>query len=291
MPELPELETIKRDFNKDVRGRIFKSVEIRDSKVAQFSQKEFNEKIARRKIKQADRFAKILIIETEGEFGLMIHLKMSGQLIYEASSGRKSGGGHPDKAYKGKKLPHKYTHIIFHLLDGSKLYFNNLRKFGWIKIVNTSDIKKLDEIAKLGPEPLSEKFSLEYFRNNVKGRRSRSTIKNLIMDQKFISGIGNIYANEALFEAGIDPRRKAGDLSDEEIKKLYIFIKEILKKAIELRGTSDDLYVDLKGKQGGYLNEALVYNKEGKPCPKCKGRIKKIKVGNRGTYYCPNCQT
>lgn len=286
MPELPEVEIIKRGLNRFARGKIFLEVEIRDQKVAKFSRKDFDQKIKGSQIKQVRRRAKQIIIETDGRFTLLIHLKMTGQLIFKDRLGS-SGGGHPDKAYFGKRLPHKYTKIIFSLKDGAWLYFNDLRRFGWVRIVKQSNLDKI--LTSLGPEPLSADFSFHYLKDVI-NRRGRSNIKNLLMDQKEIAGIGNIYASEILFKAKLDPRRKAADLNREEIERLYRAVGSVLRRAIRYKGTSEDSYVDVKGQKGGYLPKAYVYMKEGRRCSDCSGRIKKIKINNRGTYFCPNCQ-
>lgn len=289
MPELPEVETIKREFNQTTKGKVFDSVEILNKKVAQFTKEEFNKKIKGKKVETTQRFAKILVITTTGKFGLMIHLKMTGQLIYQTKKGGNVGGGHPDKLYYGQKLPHRYTETIFRFKGQSRLFFNDLRRFGWIKIVELDQLDKLPEIEKLGVEPLSSNFTVKYLTDGF-DRRSRSNIKNLLMDQGFIAGIGNIYASESLFKAGIDPRRKAGELKKKEIAKLYQVIKYILKKAIRLKGTTVDSYLDLAGKKGGYLPQAYVYGREGEQCRNCSAKIEKIRISNRGTYFCPHCQ-
>ncbi len=291
MPELPEIETIKRGINQLAKGRVFSSVEIRDEKIAKFSEEDFNKEIKGTILEQADRRAKILILKTNERYGLMIHLKMTGQLIFVDNQGQKKGGGHPDEAYSGKKLPHKYTKIIFRFEDGSHLYFNDIRRFGWIKIIDLGKLKQVKELDSLGPEPLSSSFSFEYL-IDVFARRSRSNVKNLLMDQKEIAGIGNIYASEALFKAGVDPRRRAGEIKDEEIKEIYRAVKKVLKKAVRLKGTSSDTYVDAKGEEGAYREQAYVYDREGEKCRRknCLGKIEKIKINNRGTYFCPKCQ-
>lgn len=292
MPELPEVETIKEGINDIVQGKVFEDVEIIDKKVALFSKQEFEDKIKGQELDRAIRRAKILIIKTKSKYGLMIHLKMTGQVIVEDRAGKKEGGGHPDKAYSGKKLPHKYTKIIFRFDDGSKMYFNDLRRFGWIKIVDLNNLDQLPQISKLGPEPFSNDFNPGYL-EKVFERRERSNIKNLLMDQSAVAGIGNIYASEALFLAGIDPRRKAGSISNKEIEKIYQSVKKVLKKAIEVGGTSSDSYVDARGEQGDYLKQAYVYGREGATCRRkeCHGEVEKIKINNRGTYFCSRCQS
>jgi formamidopyrimidine-DNA glycosylase len=172
------------------------------------------------------------------------------------------------------------------------MYFNDIRRFGWIKIVDQNNLDEIEEINKLGPEPFSSEFTVKYLKD-VFNRRSRSNVKNLLMDQTEIAGIGNIYANESLFKAGIDPRRKAGDINEEELKKIFVAIKNILKKAIELKGTSSNTYVDPRGEQGGYWEKLQVYGREGEKCRRdgCQGRVEKIEIGNRSTYFCSSCQS
>lgn len=288
VPELPEVETIKREFNLTVVGKVFDRVEILDKKVIKFSRPDFNSKIKGKKVTKAQRMAKILVINTNNPNSLMIHLKMTGQLIFQSKTGQRTGGGHPDKLYYGQKLPHQYTRAILTFRDGSQLFFNDLRRFGWIKIINRQK-EKIRELANLGPEPFDKNFSLFYFQNGLE-KRKKSNIKALLMDQKFISGIGNIYANEALFLAKINPQKKSGQLSPPEAQKLHQAIIKILTKAVKLRGTSEDSYVDLAGRKGGYLPQALVYGREGKKCRGCPGKVKKIKIAGRGTYFCPTCQ-
>lgn len=291
MPELPEIETIKKGINKLAQGKRFSKVEIRDDKLAKFSQSDFRLKIKGTKLEKTSRRAKMLILETDDKYGFLVHLKMTGQLIFESTSGVKKGGGHPDKSYSGKKLPHKYTKIIFRFDDGSRMYFNDIRRFGWVKIVDLDNLDQVNEMKNIGPEPFGRDFTLNYMRD-VFNRRGGSNIKNLLMDQKEIAGVGNIYASESLFLAGIDPRRRAGDISQKEIEKIYQAIKKVLRQAIKLKGTSSDTYVDAQGRKGNYRQQARVYDREGEICRlnDCQGKVKKIKISNRGTYYCPNCQ-
>ncbi|MDP3726711.1 MAG: DNA-formamidopyrimidine glycosylase [bacterium] len=195
--------------------------------------------------------------------------------------------GHPIP-FAGTTLPAKTTHVIFTFSDGSKLFYNDVRKFGWIKIIRTSEVAKLKIITEFGPEPLTSKFTEEKFKKTASA--SKSPIKTLLMDQKKIAGVGNIYANEALFDAGIDPRRKAKKLSNEEIKKLYASILKVLKEGIKYGGSSENAYVDALGGRGKMQEHFKVYGKDGEKCPKCKGVIKRIALGGRGTFFCPKCQ-
>lgn len=260
MPELPEVETIKRGLEKKIVGLKIKSVKV-------LSAKNFigdPQNIIGQKITAVDRRAKIIILKLEINF-LLIHLKMTGQLLLNK---------HPDK----------YTRVIIEFNNQDKLYFNDLRKFGWMKVVK--DLKSL----KFGPEPLTKNFTQKYFKNLL--GKSKKSIKLILMDQEKISGVGNIYANEALFLAGIDPARKASDLQDKEINSLYLSLKKVLQQGILFGGTSakDESYRNLSGEKGQMQKHLRVYEKEGQQCFRCQGKIKKIKLGGRGTYYCPACQ-
>jgi formamidopyrimidine-DNA glycosylase len=195
-------------------------------------------------------------------------------------------GGHPIRQDL-QKLPNKFSHVIFEFSDGSHLFFNDTRKFGYLKLV---DKIGLEEVKKeYGPEPLLNTFCVQVL-INLLARRSKLKIKQLLMDQKLIAGIGNIYADESLFCAGIDPRRAAGKIKEHEIKKLHACIKKVLALAVEKRGTSADDYVDVFGRQGNMLPYLKVYGRGGELCRRCGQPIKKIKLNGRGTHFCGKCQ-
>ncbi|MDP2585426.1 MAG: zinc finger domain-containing protein, partial [Candidatus Levybacteria bacterium] len=193
----------------------------------------------------------------------------------------------------GATLPSKYSHIIF-ALDPSAgsgqaafLYFNDLRQFGWIKVVKKDEVMQIPFFKEMGPEPLKD-LTLEKLKEIVS--KSNLAIKVLLMDQKKIGGIGNIYANDALFDAKIYPQRKAKDLKSEEIEKLYEAILHILQKSLDCGGSSDENFVNALGQEGNYQKHALVYGREGEKCRVCGSKIQKIQLGGRGTYFCPVCQ-
>jgi formamidopyrimidine-DNA glycosylase len=284
MPELPEVETIRGGLEKKIVGLSIKNIEV-------LSPKSFigdPELILNQKIVAVKRRAKILIIDLEGDLSLIFHLKMSGQVIYEGKG--RFIGGHPTKDMFSE-LPNKHTRITFNLSGGSKIYFNDQRRFGWVKVVADEKVKEEVQkmFGKLGPEPLEKDFSLKAFKTNLL-RHKTMAIKVAILDQAVIAGVGNIYACEALFLAGIDPQTRVKDLTDLQIKKLSDSIITVLELGIKHGGSTITKFVNAEGERGSYLDFASVYNREGKPCKNCGTEIRKIKLGGRGTYFCPNCQ-
>ena len=289
MPELPEIETIVEGAKKSLIGKKIERVEIRVPKIVNFLVEEFKKGSIGAEIINIRRFAKIIVIDLSSGNSILIHLKLTGQLVY-AGPGKIGQieiekGGHPSRVYD-QPLPHNYTHVIFDFSDGSHLYFNDIRRFGYLKLVKTAEVGERPEIKNLGPEPL-DGWTYEEFAEKLH-RRPRSKIKQVLMDQKFVSGIGNIYANEIMFYARVRPDRLIGTLNEEEKKKIFKGIKFILKKAIVMGGSSENTYVNLEGKKGDFMKYAKVYQQ--KVCNICGGPIKRITIGGRGTFYCPSCQ-
>lgn len=283
MPELPEVQTVVSQLKEKVIGKKIIDVEIRKKRLFQGRK----EDVVSAGIVGARRRAKMVCLDLDNGFHLLFHLKMSGQIIFRDDSGR-YGGGHPIPNIN-KSLPNKMTHIIFKFADGSKLFFNEQRQFGWIKVLDDRGLKK--EFDKYGIEPFSKEFTYNGFLRLFK-KRKRSKIKQVLLDQKLVCGIGNIYASEICFEARVMPDRLVGDLSSSELKRIYDSIRPILKKAIDNQGTSMDLYVNLDGSAGNNEEYLKVYAREGQVCKieNCFGTVKKIKLGGRGTFYCDNCQ-
>jgi len=271
MPELPEVETIKLELEEKIKGKIIKDVEIRLPKIINIPSKKFKEIIKGLEIKNISRRAKLLIIKLSGNWNLIIHLKITGQLIY---NGQKE----------------KYTHFVFYFTDGDKLLYNDLRQFGYLKLLKDEELKDLFRDDNIGPEPLEKDFILEVFKNLL-SKKQRQKIKPLLMDQGFIAGIGNIYAQEICFYARVAPKRLAGSLKEKEIKDIYEGIKNILLSAIKYKGSSIDNYRDIYGKKGEYVSLLKVYQRKGEKCFRCGGKIEEIKLGGRGTSYCPKCQS
>jgi len=287
MPELPEVETIRLGLQKYLVGHKIKDIKILVPKMLVGSA----EQIVGAEIIGLKRIGKSLIIELDNDFVLAIHLKMTGQLIY---SDAKTKNIVLSAKVGGVTLPSRYSHIVFALDNGAFLYYNDLRQFGWIKIVRKDELMEIPFFKEMGPEPPVAKamagraLTLDKFGEIL--NKSNIAIKVLLMDQKQIGGIGNIYANDALFNAGIDPGRKAKSLTSEEIEKLYDSILKVLKKGLEYGGSSDENFVNALGQEGNYQNHALVYGKEGETCRVCGGVIQKIMLGGRGTYFCSACQ-
>ncbi|MBI2074899.1 MAG: bifunctional DNA-formamidopyrimidine glycosylase/DNA-(apurinic or apyrimidinic site) lyase [Candidatus Levybacteria bacterium] len=281
MPELPEVETIRLGLQKYLVGHTILDVDIRMAKIFQGEKKN----VIGAKITDIKRIGKVLIVELNNEFLIAIHLKLTGQLIYRGE--RVSRVPRVSRVKIGGELPNKFTHVIFHLDRNSVLYYNDMRKFGWIRIVENSKLKMQSFFKDLGPEPFKD-LTFSKFIKIVQS--SKTPIKLVLMDQKKIGGIGNIYANEALFDAGIDPRRPAKQISEEEAKKLYSSILKVLKNGIKYGGSSDVNFVNALGEDGSYQEHFLVYGRKGEKCRRCGLVIKKIKLGGRGTYFCPACQ-
>ncbi|MCL4354226.1 DNA-formamidopyrimidine glycosylase [Patescibacteria group bacterium] len=287
MPELPEIETIKLGLRKYLIGRKIKGIEVTVPKLFAGTA----EQIVGAKIINLKRIGKGLIIELNNDFVLAVHLKMTGQLVYRDE---KTKNLILSKKVGGETLPSRYTHVILSLDKGGTLFYNDLRQFGWIKVLKKEEVMQMPFFKEMGPEPkvgddlVGKELTLEYFRKVV--QEGNSPIKIILMDQKRIGGIGNIYANDALFKAGIDPRRKGKTLTEVDIKKLYDSIFYIIKKSLEYGGSSDENFVNALGQEGNYQNHSLVYGKKGKDCPKGNGKIEKIFLGGRGTFFCPNCQ-
>jgi formamidopyrimidine-DNA glycosylase len=212
---------------------------------------------------------------------------MTGQLVYQ-SHRQHFGAGHPSPSLVNR-LPDKSTRVVFSFSDKSKLFFNDQRKFGWVRLLPSSEVANIDFFKKVGPEPLAADFHWQDFRDRLQ-HRSKSTIKAALLDQTVIAGIGNIYADESLWAAKIHPSQRVNELSPRAIHKLFDEMVAILKLAIANGGSTDRNYVDAAGKQGNYLKFARVFRREGQLCPRCKHRIIKLRVAGRGTHICPVCQ-
>ena len=277
MPELPEVETIKLGLQKKIVGLTIEKVEVLAPKTFIGDARSIQGK----KVLNVWRKAKILGIDL-GSLSLLFHLKMTGQLIYD--DGKRFIGGHPTPDMRDE-MPNRSTRVIFEFSDGSKLYFNDQRRFGWIRIVGEIG----DLFKKLGPEPLEKDFTWQNFKNNLLKHKSMP-VKVALMDQSVVSGIGNIYANEACFNAKIDPRIRVSQLSDSEWQSLHRGVRKALKDGIKYGGASRAHFVDAQGHKGYFLDYAYVYGKDKHPCRKCGTEIKKIQLGGRGTYLCPKCQ-
>ena len=277
MPELPEVETIRRGLSKFIMKKKLIGTEI-------FCEKSFIGEPVSGKVVAIRRFGKALVIDLDCGKSLMIHLRMTGQLIYDGEE--RYAAGHPSDNFISK-LPNKQTRVVLKFEDGV-LYFNDQRKFGFIKVIETSEVINDSFIKSLAKEPWV--MDADEFYEKL-GRHKNSCIKATILDQKVICGLGNIYADEALFEAGIHPERKSGKVSKKEAKKLLLAARDVMDKSIDSGGSTMATYVKADGTKGDYLEIfAQVFHKEGQECPRCGEEIKKIRVAGRGTHICERCQ-
>ncbi len=287
MPELPEVETIRIGLERLLPGRRIRAVEHDWPKSFPNPDADVQRFLVGAKITAVKRRAKVLLIELSSDHTLVAHMKMTGQLVFRGP-GRNFGAGHPSDSLVGE-LPDKSTRVILDFEDGSRLFFNDQRKFGWIRLVPTSMVTELDFFKKVGPEPLDPAFTAQILEERAR-RRSRSNIKSVLLDQGVLAGVGNIYADEALWGAKIHPSTLVKDLSSAQFRRLYRELIYVLKLSIEKGGSTDRNYVDADGRRGSYLGFARVFRREGKPCPRCGATIIKTKVAGRGTHICPRCQ-
>ncbi|PIS14764.1 hypothetical protein COT64_00885 [Candidatus Shapirobacteria bacterium CG09_land_8_20_14_0_10_39_12] len=283
MPELPEVETIRLQLNNVLKGLKITGIEVLTKKSFLGDPGEVKGK----KIIGVRRRAKITIIEMEKGISLAIHLKLTGQLIFRKGTEKKYCE-QKDGPFAVCELPNKFTRVIISFNNRGRLYFNDLRIFGWIKVINTSS--EIGE-EKFGPEANDKKsFTLEYFNSILS--KTKKPIKLIILDQEKLAGVGNIYANESLYSAEILPTRQSSFLNDEETVKLRDSIIKVLNEAIKHKGSSDrdEAYRQISGEKGTHQNYLKVYGKAGQKCSKCGGIIKRISLGGRGTFYCEKCQ-
>lgn len=354
MPELPEVEVVKRGLARRLIGKTISDIDVRYKKSFNEDPALIKKYVMGSKVTDVRRYQKMIIIDLSSGWSLVIHLKMTGQLVFVrdktddptspmASFGTSRGqvtgkadfaGGHPEKAYE-QPLPHKHTHVIFSFKNDGVLYFNDLRKFGWVKllqrkITNSKHLRgggakrdlleggnnKLmlgDFLASFhySPDPLSKKWPLDHFKKAMKNRNV--TIKQILMDQTVAAGVGNIYADEALFCASILPFRKSKSLNDQEIKKLYECVKSVFEKGIKYGGTTKNNYRTVGGTSGGMQHHLKVYGREGQECLRssftsqesslrsntfeaipsrgnCQGIIRRKKIAGRSAHFCPICQ-
>ena len=287
MPELPEVETVRIGLARLLPGLEIASVDFDWPKGFPNAEADVAQFVIGAKVVAVERRAKVLLIKLSSNYSLVIHLKMTGQLVFRGAHER-FGAGHPNESLVGE-LPDKSTRVTFTFTDGNKLFFNDQRKFGWVRLIPTPEVMNLDFFRKVGPEPLSADFTWQIFRDRCQ-RRKNSNIKAVLLDQTVLAGVGNIYADEALWGAKIHPLTLVKDLSNEQFKTLYEELVFVLKLSIEKGGSTDKNYVNAEGKKGSYMSFARVFRREGQECPRCGTIIEKIRVAGRGTHICPRCQ-
>ena len=276
MPELPEVESLKRALARSILGRTIVSVRINEPRLRSAIASDFPAAVSGHKIEGLRRRAKYLIVDLSGEASILAHLGMSGSLT------------HRDTRFVAGQFDSRHDHVHFQLDDGNALVYNDPRRFGLLKLVRRDELKSTPELNELGPEPIGDAFDAAYLARTVRGRRA--AIKNVLMDQRVVAGIGNIYAAEILFRAGVRPTRRAGRLKRAELERIVAATKPVLREAIDGRGTTFRSYRDSRGRPGGFASRLKVYGRAGEPCYVCSTPIRTATVGQRTSFYCPNCQ-
>jgi formamidopyrimidine-DNA glycosylase len=280
MPELPEVEAVRLQLTKYLVGHTIKNVVVKTKKVFP----DDPGKVVNAKIIGLRRFGKLLVIDLSNDYSLLMHFKLTGQPIYRGPN-LKSPPKLSNKVFGG--VPGKHSYVIINLDKGGVFYYNDLRKFGWIKIVPTSKVESESFVKNLGPEPLKD-LTLEKFKQVIS--KTQRAIKIVLMDQTKIAGVGNIYANDTIWLDGISPKRPANKLTPKEMVSLFNSVIKVLKDGINKGGSSEHAFVTPDGAEGHYQDFTLVYDKKGEKCKRCHSEIKKIQLGGRGTYFCPKCQ-
>lgn len=287
MPELPEVETIRIGLSTLLPGKQVVSVWHDWPKGFPNAASDVKTFLEGATIVGIRRRAKVLLIDVSTDYTIVIHLKMTGQLVYRGQH-EQFGAGHPNASLVGV-LPDKSTRVVFAFADDSKLFFNDQRKFGWVRLMPTVEVGHMDFFQKVGPEPLAADFTADAFIDRLM-RRRKSGIKAVLLDQTVVAGIGNIYADEGLWGAKIHPEAKVQAVPHEQLVALFVALQAVLQTSIEKGGSTDRNYVNAEGKRGSYLTFANVFRREGKPCPRCGTTIIKTRVAGRGTHTCPVCQ-
>lgn len=276
MPELPEVESLRRILARTATGRAIESVRISEPRLRRRIARDLAASVRGRRIVSLGRRAKYLLIELSDGAVMVVHLGMSGSLT------------HRGRDFDAREFAARHDHVEFALDDGSRLVYNDPRRFGLIRLVTGGDLEAAPEFAGIGPEPLSADFSADYLARIARGRRA--AIKNLIMDQGVVAGIGNIYASEILFRAGVRPTRRVARVTREEIGRIVAETGPILRAAINGRGTTFRSYRDSEGRPGRFAERLMVYGREGESCRLCNGAIRAVVVGQRSSFFCPRCQ-
>jgi formamidopyrimidine-DNA glycosylase len=297
MPELPEVESLRRSLKPYAIGKTIQSIVVHKPKLVSGSgtvrqplehkKQEFETELIGSKITDITRVAKNLIIHLSNGKVLLVHLKMTGQLVYQDDDKNKVLGGHPIELSESK-LPNQHSHIIFEL-DKGNLYYNDVRMFGYVLLYPDLEVVyKLGHFDKIGLDPFYDKFTAEYLYKNLKAKKSK--LKIVLLNQEIVTGLGNIYADEVCFKAGILPTRLSNTLTKKEVDKLYQSIIEIIPKAVEMGGSSIANYIMADGSRGTYAREHKVYGKAGKQCFGCQKLLQKTVINSRTTVFCPFCQ-
>jgi formamidopyrimidine-DNA glycosylase len=276
MPELPEVESLRRILARSAVGRTVVAAIVKETRLRRIVAPNFAAEIAGRTIEAIGRRAKYLMIELSGGHLMMVHLGMSGSLT------------HRQRDFDGEPFDARHDHVEFTFDDGSRLVYNDPRRFGLLKLVARGDLESIVELKGLGPEPFAERFNTEYLWRLSRGRSA--AIKNFLMDQRVVAGVGNIYASEILFRARVRPSRRAGRVTRAEFERIASITAEVLREAIGSRGTTFRSYRDSRGQPGRFAGKLRVYDRAGQPCLECATPIRAVIIGQRSSFYCPRCQ-
>jgi len=290
MPELPEVETVRVSLNKYIPHGVIKRVVVKKPKLLKdLTVTQFQSALVGQSFQPIERIGKLLIWPLKGQdLYLLTHLKMTGQFIF-VNQEKLIATGHSDAdSTMSLTVPNKYTHIEIHFNNGGAVYYNDMRQFGYFKLVNKEELLRVK--SKYGLEPLTQNFSLDNFIALLQSN-PKANLKQFLLNQSKIAGLGNIYVDEIAHRSGVSPMRKVGTISKKEILNLYEQINKVIKQAIKERGTTFSDYLDADGNKGNFIKYLKVYQRMGQHCLTCKkGEIVKVKIGGRGTHYCNNCQ-
>jgi len=288
MPELPEVETVRRGLHTLIIGKIVASVRHDTPKSFPNAPHDVDAFLVGATIADVRRRAKVLLIDLSSSYTLVTHLKMTGQLVFVGSADERFGAGHPNDSLINQ-LPDTSTRVTLTFADGSHVYFNDQRKFGWMKLIPTVQVPTMAFMQKVGPEPLEDDFTPDQFAARFV-RRPGTSIKAALLDQTVVAGAGNIYADESLWGAHIHPKRLVKSITAAEFTALYTELRAVMNLAIEKGGSTNQNYVNAEGKRGSYMDFARVFRREGLECLRCGEVIIKFKAAGRGTHVCPTCQ-
>lgn len=288
MPELPEVETVRLQLLRHVVGKTIKKVTICHQKTVGHDTS-FSQRLTGKTIKTIDRIGKLMIVSFRGEKNLYLlcHLKMTGQFFFINANGTFAGGGHTYNASLVSTLPSKHTRVIYFFTDGSKLFFNDMRLFGYTKIADAYTVSLAKSA--FGPEPIAEDFDFVKFAALIRNRKR--SIKAVLLDQSVVAGLGNIYVDEALWQAQVAPYKIAATLTAKEAKKIAVSAREVLQQALTFGGTTFRNFTDTQGEYGNFRDYLAVFGRQGEECRRCQATICKTKIAGRGTHYCNQCQT
>jgi formamidopyrimidine-DNA glycosylase len=300
MPELPEIETVARGLRTHILGKTISEVVVYDAKKFKGTPKQLKEHVIGKKVVGIERRAKWLLLRLETDHAFIIHLKMTGQLLFEPAAGKRASatehaayflGGHTMESDDAARptFPNKHTRVAFVFSDKSTLYFQDMRRFGYVELYAPENVDPYFTGRKLALEIQDPGTTFDYFKAQL-SRRARTTIKAALLNQSVVSGLGNIYVDDTLHLAKIHPTRVVGTLTAKELRTIYTAARKIINKAIDLGGTSFSSFLRVDGKLGQYWDKRRVYGRTGEPCQVCKTPIQKIRVAGRGTHVCPQCQ-